>query len=340
MRPIAFLELLIACTHAPPADPLRVDAVLEQTGATTFKVVLRPSRPVTRLLFARPGDGDRLRTWRIVEPAAARFESSGDREEVVARSPIERLVLEVPIHRYLPENDYAPFLLLSGGGVLVYTGQLDVEGATEQTFELRPQPGELVVVAGLSARGPLRWTSVNDGTYAAFGPLEPVEEARFVALIDAGFPRWLREEARALLPRLFDHYAAVLGRELPFRPAVLLSYSEEAEHPGSISLKGGTLTGLLQQDVRLGSNFRAAGQPMVLEAFRASLAHEAAHLWNTRVIRPRGPTGFTKAVQTCSPGMRCARLESSLQSSTRLVFRRPGRSVDRGAAAARYPTLR
>jgi hypothetical protein len=196
---------------------------------------------------------------------------------------------EIPIHRHLPEKDYAPFLLLSGGGVFVYTGQFVVEDADAQTFELRPRPGEFVVVPGHAAREPLRWDSIPDGTYAAFGPVEPVEEERLVAIIDAGFPNWLREEARALLPRLFDHYAAVLGRELPFRPAVLLSYSEDATRPGSISLKGGTLTGLLQQDVQLGSARSAAGDPMVLKAFRQSLAHEAAHLWNSRVIRPRGP---------------------------------------------------
>jgi hypothetical protein len=40
---------------------------------------------------------------------------------------------------------------------------------------------------------------------------------------------------------------------------------------------------------RLGSAFQAAGEPKVLKAFRHSLAHEAAHLWNSRVIRPRGP---------------------------------------------------
>ena len=287
------MVLLLACAQRqiPATAPLRVEAQLGQTSERTFRLSVRLSRPLHRLPFTRPGDGNRLRNFRVLEPVGARLQSHGPDEEIVAEAPFDRVVLEVTVHRYLPEKDYAPFFLLSGGGVLVYSGQFDVgdQDSTEVRYEFQPLPGEFVIVPGHAIRGPVHWTPQGDGTYAAFSPVQPVEEARFIAVIDAGFPEWLRIEARSLLPRLFDHYVEALGRELPIRPTVLLSYGD-AEGPGSISLKGGTLPGwLLQQDVQLGSQWRSPDDPKVLGVFRQSLAHEAAHLWNSRFAIPRGP---------------------------------------------------
>ena len=290
----ALLVAAFACAcHSnarPSRDRLRVQARLEQVDAARFRLSLRLSRAVTRLPFTRPGDGDRLRSFRMLEPASARLIADGGDEAVVGPAPFDEAMLELPVHRHLPEKDYAPFFPLSGGGVFVYTGQLDVgdHESTDVEYEFVPLPGEFASMPGRLAHGPLRWTAAREGTYVAFGRAPPVDEPRFIAVIDGGFPPWLREEARALLPRLFEYFAAALRQELPERPAVLLSYGN-AEQAGTMSLKGGTLPGLLQQDVQLGNARRGTSDQGVLSDFRHSLAHESAHLWNSRLAHNRGP---------------------------------------------------
>lgn len=293
MRAPALLALLAACATLPPAPaPLRAEGTLTQgPGGGAFTAELRLSRPVRELSFARTGDGDRLRTWRLLAPAGARLTAAdGGVEGVAAPAAFDRLTLELPVHVHEPEKDYEPFIPLSGGGVLVFTGQLEVDGderpAMPWTFV--PAPGEGVVVPGAAARGPLRWAGVEGGTYAAFGPAAPQEGARFLAVVDRGLPPWLLAETRALLPRLFDHYAAALGQELPARPTVLLAYGDDP-HPGTISMGGGTLEGALQLVVRLGERRRAVRDARVEETLRGILAHEAAHLWNGHLARNTGP---------------------------------------------------
>lgn len=287
---ILAMALALGCAARQVAAdaPLHVEARLVQTSATTFRLSARLSRPVTRLPFTRPGDGDRLRNFRVIEPPGARLHAQGKDEEVISTAPFDRVVLDATVHRHLPDRDYAPFFPLSGGGVFVYTGQFDLgeQKSTRLSYEFEALAGESALVpGGVARRGSLPWRAEGDGTYVAFSPIEPVDEARFVAVIDTGFPARLRQEARALLPRLFDHYAVALGLELPFKPAVLLSHGEG--EPGVISMKGGTLPGLLQQDVLLGADRSAADDAEVLSVFRQALAHESAHLWNTRLAPER-----------------------------------------------------
>ncbi len=280
---------LCACatTLSAPA-PLTARGSLSQSSADHFTVELRLSRPVTEAPFSRMGDGDRLRTWRVVSPPNARLVATGDVEQVVAAVPFDRVVLEVPVHRHDPEKDYEPFIPFSQGGVLVFTGQFEVgaEGVTPWVFH--PRAGDAVVVPGHVARGPLEFAGLAGGLYVEFGPVVPEEGEHFIAVVDRGMPAWLAAETSALLPKLFDHYTRVLGGALPVKPTVFLAYGDE-QSPRTISIGGGTLEGLLQVVVRLGADRRSTRDVRVEERFRGCLGHEAAHLWNSHRAENRGP---------------------------------------------------
>ena len=284
-------SLLAACASSRPnpADG-RVELALTQRDAGSFALDLRLPRPVTKLAFTRPGDGKRLGSLKLIAPAGAALRTSPEGvDEIASAVPFERVSLIAQVHRHNPEKDYQPYIALSGGGVLVYTGQYDVgpEGA-ELRYTFRPLAGESVVLPGRASQDSVSWSAAaGEGTYAAFGKLNPVDEPALVAVVDPGMPAWLDQETRANLPRLFDHYAKAFGVALPQRPTVFLSYGDDAE-PGMVSIGGGTLDGLVQLEVRLGQEHRAPGDPAVTKSFRHLLAHEAAHLWNSHAIEPRG----------------------------------------------------
>jgi hypothetical protein len=217
------------------------------------------------------------------------------------------------------------------------TAEIGEQETTDVEYEFVPRQGEFASMPGRVARGPLRWTAAKEGTYVAFGRAPPIDEPRFIAVVDAGFPAWLQDEARALLPRLFNHFAAALGQELPGRPTVLLSYGD-AEQAGTLSLKGGTLPGLLlQQDVQLGNARRGTSDQQVLNGFRGTLAHESAHLWNIRLAHNRGPDWVHeggadllafRALRALGPGHRGGLGGPALASTARGQLRR--RDVFRG----------
>ncbi len=79
------------------------------------------------------------------------------------------------------------------------------------TLTLVAAPGESVVVQGRSPASEESVALQNDGTYAYFGTLAPVETAGFVGVLDRGMPDWMRIRVSADLPHLFAFYARRLG---------------------------------------------------------------------------------------------------------------------------------
>ena len=356
-RCAGLLALIAACATPrpdapvalPAADParLRVDAALTQRDPGSFALELRLSRAVTRLAFTRPGDGRRLPSLQLIAPAGAALQTSGEgRDELVAPAPFDRVSLIARVYRHLPEKDYQPYIALSGGGLLVYTGQYDVGPEdTELRYTFKPLAGETAVLPGRASQRAIEWsTTAGEGTYAAFGKLTPVDEPALVAVVDPGMPEWLDREARQTLPRLFDLYAKTFGVALPKRPTVFLSYGDE-DVPGSVSLGGGTLDGLVQLEVRLGEARRAAFDPAVLKSFRHLLAHEAAHLWNSHWLEAKGPDWVHeggaellafRAVRELGLSTEADLLDRLSWSASECAMVRGGAELGKDAVRARY----
>jgi hypothetical protein len=155
---------------------------------------------------------------------------------------------------------------------------------------LVPRAGEHVVVLGKRYEGTAEPPDDLDGTYAFFGSVAPVQSGRLIAVVDPGMPPWLRRAVEDLLPRVFALYAEHTGHALSFDPTVFMSYGDES-HPTAMSIGGGTLRGLLQLEVRLGSQRRAEGDPLVRERVLLNVGHEVAHLWNGQMFSSQAAHG-------------------------------------------------
>jgi hypothetical protein len=113
-----------------------------------------------------------------------------------------------------------------------------------------------------------------------FGATAPVRTARVTAVVDRAFPPWLLRPIEELIPQLFALYTERTGQRLGFRPTVYLSYGPPPQGNGQVSIGGGTLPGILQQDITLSVDRRRVDDAEVREPALFAVAHEVAHLWN------------------------------------------------------------
>jgi hypothetical protein len=286
----------------PPASSARVDVALPplptdatvnirftHAGADSWVADYALPEPVRALGFRRTRiarDG-----WRVVDPPGATFAG----RYVVSARPFTRLRVELPTSTAQPDKEYRPFYVFADSGLLAYTGQLgvvhavcgagdcaggdglSVGAAYAGTLTLVPASGEKVVVQGSSPVSEASVTLGNDGTYAYFGTLAPVEAAGFVGVLDRGMPEWMRDRVSADLPRLFAFYAQRLGALDDPKPTVFLTF---ARRDHGVSLGGGVLKPhLLTLDLELEAARLTESSATLLDVDRL-VAHEAAHFWN------------------------------------------------------------
>ncbi len=187
---------------------------------------------------------------------------------------------------------------------MVYTGHFDVlpltcksescadfwtprEEDIATTFVFIPRTGEWLVLPDGAHEKTARWVNNQDSTYVYFGNDKPETFATFTAVVDPGFPKWLREQITALLPKLLDEYARRTTHPLPWKPRIFLSYAE-VKGERSISITGNTQTALVQLEVRLGLGHKQSGDREVVARTLHIVAHEVAHLWNADAFANHG----------------------------------------------------
>lgn len=307
---IAALGLLVtACASVPvaphaPATPERVRVQLEHLpGDEGWAVTYRFPRPVPAAHFLRGGSGLRQAHWKVLSPAGARIETREDQDVLLAGAggSLEEVRIRIEPFATKPEKNYQPFIPYMRGGVLAFTGHLHLEPASEsggsatEPFRgnhdlLVPRAGERIVVLGRSYDGAAEPPDDEEGTYAFFGDVAPVQSEHLIGVVDPGAPLWLRRATEELLPKLFAFYAERTHHRLSFKPTVFLSYGEEPR-ASSISIGGGTLAGLVQLELRVGSLHQTEGDPIVRERVFHVIAHEAAHLWNGQMFSSQVPHG-------------------------------------------------
>jgi hypothetical protein len=276
--------------------------VAESPGEDAWSAIYRLPGPAAGVEMVRSRGGPfRGEHWSAAATGAqARWHRSGETERLCFDRPSSSFALSFRTDPRPRVKDYSLHVPYSDGGVLLYTGHLEVRplsrcgeaevepvrGRVAHRWRFVAAPGRLVRVLEESGAGDLVWEptalDAGQGTYVYFGPLAGVETPRLTLVIDPGLPGWLGREVETLLPRLFDHFAAETAIELAFRPLLLLSFGG-AEGSGRSS-HGGTLEGLIQ--VSLEGRGWLEESPAARRQWFRHLAHEAFHLWAGETLRP------------------------------------------------------
>lgn len=268
-----------------PASPLIHVRVSPLQGGD-WRVDYELPAALTTTSFARPSFAHRITDWHMIVPSDAQLVRTVDGDVISAPTAFTHVALRVSNPTKPVEKDYALTFTFTDGSVLLYTGHFDLkEGPSLFTFVGRE--GDRVIVPSGTFAGAATWTANDDTTYVYLGKLQPVVEPQYTLAVDPGFPPWLREHLLTLIPRLIAYYGKQLGRPLPWRPSIFLSYAEDARE-GSMSFTGNTQTGLVQMEISLGPSSRQVGNSEVKKKASVVLAHEIAHLWNAHVYENVG----------------------------------------------------
>jgi hypothetical protein len=292
MRPLIvslLLGLLSACATAPTgSSPAAARIVVERDAKPGYwRATYELTEPVGELRFERL-----LFRKGVFEVLTDGFAIERDGETEVLRTagaPAQRVVVRFPEYTHELEKEYDFFQKFTDGSVAIYTDHLAARPGSAadpiRRFRFVPPAGQHVVAGGTVVKGPADWLDVEgEGAYIYIGSIVPIETRELVSIVDPGLPRWLWEETRVALPRLFDFYARRLGTSQRERPLVMFNSVDRGA--SGYSYKGGTLPGQIQLTVDGGAWKERSGQAL-LQLLRF-LAHETAHLWNGRIIRYDG----------------------------------------------------
>ena len=270
----------IKITHLAESDSWRAEYELPE-----------PSR---ELVFVRNQTNFRSASWQL-DGDHVEF-GLRDGYEVVRGSDgasFDRFSLLAPSLTGLLPKDYSQNYTFTDGSGLLYTGHFTVVESmadpVDYTLRLIPARSEHIVVHGQLYDGAVTVDDPgDDGLFAYFGELAPLQGENYIAVIDPGLPDWLATLLPEYLPSLFDFYAARLGDDLPRRPSIYFSFGEgdsESTHFNGGALLDGTY------------QVRATGQAwhepndFLRSLVPSSIAHESAHLWNGHATSSDGNAG-------------------------------------------------
>ena len=244
------------CAACASTRTQRTRVLIEDIPATdSWRAALTFAQPVSEIDWVRPA------TFR-----AERWKADRGRwldGKLVFDRPTRKVVFEFPTDTRDLIKDYTPNLAFTEGSRLLYNGH----------FRAGDWPHEWTFRSPRTMRTILDPTK-DDDTYVYFGSIPPVETDRMTLIVDPGLPPWIAAQMRDRAPKLMDYYARILGRELGFKPLVLLSYGGDAT--SGFSFKGGTLPGLVQLAVQ-GKGWTTQSDEGT-ELWFFHLAHELFHI--------------------------------------------------------------
>lgn len=299
----ALTFVLLALLPVPLGASPRV-VVVESRASDSWRVAWEFDRELVGLSFHRGREPFRAETWRIVEPAGARWGEVDGRDAILAAAAgTRRVVVELASDFRLRKKDYHINVAFTDGSRLLYTGHFAAsplehcescekgysvmdEAVGDVAWRFETDAGRTIRLLDQAGRGRLDWTprpgrEREDGTYVYFGAIEPVPAPSMTLLVDPGMPRWLVEGIRAEFPKMFDFHARLTGTQLDFVPLVLLSY--DAGGGQGLTFAGGTLDGLAQI-AAVGKAWETK-TPEAERLWFRHLAHEAFHFWDGQMFR-------------------------------------------------------
>ena len=247
--------------------------------------------PVQALRFLLPAWGLRQR-WTIATPGLW-LEPMGRTARLVhvdgksfAGASIQFATDTTPLN-----NAYEFFAQFSDGGLMLYTGYLVARPMREAdnrssglpgtlAFTLHARKDERVVAGGQVSETSVAYQHSRGGTYAYFGKAEPEVSDDALGIIDPGAPDWVRETVAEVLPATMAWYSENLGATSAQRPALLLNIDPDGER----AVGGGVLNALVH--IALQGDWSERDDELHARLVRL-VAHESAHIWNSRIIRNR-----------------------------------------------------
>lgn len=271
------------------AEPPAVE-IHQPSEGEPWRAVYRLEEPVRELRFFRDDNFRRAGewNWRIRTPGYE-FSRRGRHETLTlanGATAVKTLEIEFEKNTEQLPRDYELFEPFTDGSAAIYTGHFlvrDRDGQLITDFLLVPERGGRVLIEGRFRTGPVGWSDPEGhGTFAYFGDIRPIETDDMIAIVDPGMPEWVRVQGQRMLPAFFDLFSRELGADPGARPTVLFSF-EDADMD-NVRQNGGALPALVYMSI-VGRRWREAEAQMSLSLFE-TLAHEAAHLWNGRMVAP------------------------------------------------------
>ncbi|MGN6519594.1 MAG: hypothetical protein ACTHK2_09255 [Dokdonella sp.] len=291
MLPTLWIRLLAgACALVAPAaharatePPVRATVTLVHASDAAWRVEYRLSEPVDTIELGPPIVEYRASAWTLGTPGLS-LTSDATGESIRSDTPFARAVVEIRDYAPWAHDQYIPIDRHSDGGHAFYLGHLMGsvrQGKRERnmlvTFELVGLHGENVLLA--------EQANDDQGTYAYFGPHQPVDTGAVRLIVDPKTPRWSHDAIDRVVAPLASYYQHAFARAWRAPPLVIIGAGRLDE--AGFSIKGGALPGELF--------FRIAGRDALVEAptlrmnFEQLVAHELAHVWQDLVRR--GGTG-------------------------------------------------
>ena len=246
--------------------------------------------PAERLVFSRAGNLNRASLFQI-DASLYQWDALG-RAQVIKRidgKPISKLNLSFKSNYDFIQKDYTPNIKFTDGGVMFFTHYLtlsetsfsrDTSQVTDKLIANTQlhffSPNQTITFLGEVYQEKAKWKPNEKGTYVFFGDNKAIEKEDLVAIVDTGVPKWVWENTRKYLPKLFTFYRNKTGQTLNFRPFVFLNFDKVDGEFSNYS--GGTLPGLVQLSV-LGGRWKEKNEKQFNTLFHF-VAHESAHFWN------------------------------------------------------------
>lgn len=294
-RHVLLSALLLCVLSGPPSFASAVEITVTQLAdSDSWRVDYALVEPVHELIFVRSQTNFRRASWEL-RGDDVEFGLEGQHEVVRGSdgASFTGFSLVAPSLTALLPKDYSQNYSYTDGSSLLYTGHFtvveDMADPVNYSLRLVPAASQHVVVHGQRYDAAVTVDDPgDDGLFAYFGGLAPLEGENYIAVIDPGLPDWLATLLPEYLPPLFDFYAARLGDDLPRRPSIYFSFGEGDSE--STHFNGGALLDGTYQIRATGRAWFEADAP--LRSFvPASIAHESVHLWNGRVTSSDGNAG-------------------------------------------------
>ena len=290
---------------AREAERVEVE-VRERPGEDLWELRYRLPEEAAGVEFPRGRHAFRHELWGIA-PAGSTWTRAGELERVCFPERARHLAVSFRSDFARRPGDHPINARFGEGSRLLYTGHLLLrplaacatpaaqaadaaapDAAPPEAplpahrFRFLTDEGRPIRVRDGAGEGSLAWAPDRDEeeTWALFGPATARESARATLIVDPALPPWMAQQAEALLPRLFDRYAAETGIVLAIRPLVLLGFAAEGSGRSS---EGGVLPGVMAMWAS-GEGW-VASTPEAARDWFVRLAHEAFHFWGGAELR-------------------------------------------------------